>query len=61
MEMLEVLPPLAWNHAGFLVGEACDHHARTGEPRYQAFTKLGDVYRASSRPLTVREWLKVTA
>lgn len=60
-EMLEVLPPIVWNRAGFLVGEACDHHARTGEPRYQAFTKLGNAFRCSNRPITVREWRALTA
>lgn len=60
-EMLEVLPPIAWNHAGFLVGEPWDHHALTGRPRYQAVTKLGDSYKRSSRPLTVKEWKELTA
>jgi hypothetical protein len=59
LEMLNCLPPIAWCTKGFLVGEPWDHHAMTGQPRYQAFRKNFSGYYASSRPLTVSEWRAV--
>ena len=59
MEMLEVLPPELWLHGkngGFLVGEAYDHDAGTGEPRFQGFRKHGETYETGSRPMTRREF-----
>ena len=55
-EMLEVLPPAVYGSNGFLVGEAYDHDAMTGQPRYTAYRKRGDVYETASRPLTVAEY-----
>ena len=54
-DMLEVLPPI-YGPQGFLVSEACDHHALTGRPRYDAFISRGGKHYASSRPLTVAEF-----
>lgn len=58
--MLEVLPPLDWNGESFLVGEADDHCAATGAPRYRAFRKRGshffEIYETASRPLTRKEF-----
>jgi hypothetical protein len=53
-EMLNVLPPIYFP-GGFLVSEPCDHHARTGRPRYSAFRQEGGRYFASSRPMQVSE------
>ena len=63
-EMLEVLPPAFQSSRGFLVGEAMDHHAVTGRPRFSAFTERttkGDGwsetrYFEASRPMTVTEF-----
>ena len=62
-EMLGVLPPALYTEVGFLVGEPWDHHALTGQPRYQAFAALRGVkaYYVASRPMTKKEFLKVTA
>lgn len=57
-EMLEVLPPAVWENGGFMVGEAYDHDAGTGEPRFSAYRHRGDTYETSSRPLTIREFRK---
>ena len=54
--MLECLPPASWTDKGFLVGEPDDHHAITGQPRYQAFLKRGNDYLKSNRPLTKAEF-----
>jgi len=54
-EMLNVLPPAYMGHGFFLVGEPCDHHALTGEPRYQAYGEAMDKFIKSSRPMTIRE------
>lgn len=57
MEMLEVLPP-AWGIRGydaFLVGEAMDHDAGNGMPRYQGFRTWGRKRYEANRPLTVQE------
>lgn len=63
-EMLEVLPPAAHTKRGFLVGEAMDHHAVSGAPRFAAFirrTTQGDgwsetQFYESSRPMTWEEF-----
>lgn len=57
-EMLEVLPPAAWHHGGFLVGEPMDHDALTGKPRYQAFKEIDGKFYAASRAMTVIEFNK---
>jgi hypothetical protein len=53
-EMLEVLPPAYMAGGAFLVGEPWDHHARTGEPRFQAFRHT-DKYLVANRPVTRNE------
>jgi hypothetical protein len=57
-EMLEVLPPADYNRhfSAFLVGEPWDHHATTGQPRYQAFETRGGKCYASNRPMTRKEF-----
>lgn len=55
-ELLECLPPASWTGNGFLVGEPYDHHAITGQPRFQACIKRGKDYLASSRPMTKAEF-----
>lgn len=55
-DMLEVLPPAYMGNGGFLVGEPWDHHAGTGQPRYAAYRKRGEVYETASRPMTIREF-----
>lgn len=52
---LECLPPIAWKGGAFLVGEPSDHHAGTGQPRYQACKMQGEKFYASNRPLTRAE------
>jgi hypothetical protein len=54
--MLECLPPALWTGNGFLVGEPYDHHAITGQPRFQAFLKRGNDYLKSNRPITKAEF-----
>lgn len=59
-EMLCSLPPAAMGNQGFLVGEPYDHHATTGQPRFQAIRRMdGAVYR-SSRPMTRAEFTALT-
>ena len=59
-EMLNILPPIDWDGADFLVGESHDHMADTGEPTYQAYRQRGsEPYRhwlRSSRAITRREF-----
>ena len=57
-DMLEVLPPAAGvpGCGAFMVGEACDHHAGTGRPRFSAFKRVGEVFFEYSRPMTFREF-----
>jgi hypothetical protein len=55
-EMLEVLPPAFYGNQGFLVGEPWDHHATTGQPRYQAFRCVAGKYYVSSRAMTRAEF-----
>lgn len=60
-EMLEALPPAATvpGYAAFMVGEASDHHARTGQPRFAAFKCEGGKYWNFTRPMTFREFNQV--
>ena len=55
-EMYECLPPIHVAGRGFMVSEPWDHHALTGTPMYGAYRKRGEVYEASTRPMTVKEW-----
>ncbi len=55
-EMLEVLPPARMFAGAFLVGEAMDHHAGTGQPRYEAYLIKGGKYFFASRPLRASEF-----
>jgi hypothetical protein len=57
-EMLNVLPPADHNasYTAFIVGEAYDHDAGNGQPRYQAFHTKGERYFQSSRPMTRAEF-----
>ena len=61
--MFEVLYPAAMGHSddngkalAFLVGEASDHCARTGRPRFQAYKSEGGKRWAASRPMTTVEF-----
>jgi len=65
-EMLNVLPPAVMVRGGFLVGEAFDHDAGSGRPRYQGFRVRRDAdgnetYTQGSRPMTVAEFRKEVA
>jgi hypothetical protein len=60
-DMLEVLPPAAMMGGGFLVGEPVDHHATSGQPRFEAFIKQGEKYSVSSRPITRKEFTALFA
>jgi hypothetical protein len=56
-EMLEILPPAAWEGGAFLVGEPYDHSFATGRPRFQMYWQRGEyAYIASSRPVTYAEF-----
>lgn len=55
-EMLNVLPPAAHTNGGFLVGEACDHHAGNGCPRFSAFVEREGKFLTASRPITFKEF-----
>ena len=56
-EMLEVVPPALQNGGGFLVGEAMDHHALSGLPRFSAYAEMrGERYLVANRPLTRAEF-----
>ena len=55
-EMLEVLPPAAYNGKDFLVGEPCDHHAGSGQPRYEGYRNCGGKFWVSNRPMTRAEF-----
>lgn len=54
--MLECVPPAAMRGARFLVGEAYDHHALTGEARFHGYKQEGARYFETTRPITVREF-----
>lgn len=56
---LNCLPPRIWAGGAYLVGEPYDHHATTGEGRYQCYRKIGNIYLESSRPITVKEFQKI--
>ena len=56
---LEALPPIDRSNGKFLVGEPSDHHALTGQPRYQACREVDGKYYQSNRPLTRVELAKV--
>lgn len=60
LDMLGVLPPIGHFEnnvaGGFLVSEPADHHALTGQARYQAFKHEGSRYFFASRPLSRAEW-----
>lgn len=59
-EMLECLPPAYMGNHGFLVGEAWDHHATTGRPRYAAYRHgQNGSYWTASRPMTIQEFKAV--
>jgi len=55
-EALGCLPPAIMRSGAFCVGEPYDHHARTGEPRFQAYRRSGYFYNVSSRPMTIKEF-----
>jgi len=53
----ECLPPAAFGKSGaFLVGEPCDHHALTGQPRFTCYKKEGGKHYEASRPITRKEF-----
>lgn len=58
-EMLEVLPPAAQRKGAFLVGEALDHHAKSGHGRFDAFKQEGENFFAFSRPMTRAEFCAI--
>lgn len=57
-KMLCVLPPADGTPGfrAFLVGEAYDHDAGNGRPRFQAFRTRGGLYEVASRPMTRAEF-----
>jgi len=60
-EMLNVLPPAAWQGWAFLVGEPTDHHAKTGRARFACYVQKGDAFMVSSRPITRTEFAALFA
>lgn len=58
-EMLEVLPPAAWHGGGFMVGEAYDHCAATGKPRFQAFKRKDGKHFKANRPMSHAEFCQI--
>ena len=56
-EMLNVLPPAAWHGGAFLVGEATDHHAASGRPRFTCYRERGEEFAEYSRPMTHKEFV----
>jgi hypothetical protein len=60
-DMLGVLPPAAWQLGAFLVGEPYDHHAATGQPRFECFVSRRGQYCVSSRPITRAEFATVVS
>lgn len=60
-EMLEVLPPACMMGGCFLVGEPWDHHAITGQPRFQAYLKWGGKHWEGSRPMQRSEFVELIA
>jgi len=61
---LGVLPPLAWNSLGFLVGEPYDFRNCTisgeGRQTFTAHAKVSGKHYVASMPLTVAEWKAMT-
>ena len=62
-EMLEILPPALWIGGAFLVGEPVDHHATSGQPRFEAYWERGlssstRTYHVASRPMMRTELRK---
>lgn len=55
-DMMNVLPPAAMVNGAFLVGEASDHHAGTGRPRFAAFKQEAGNYFELSTPITLAEF-----
>ena len=55
-EQLGCLPPACFANGGFLVGEPADHHAVSGQPRFQAYRVRDGKYFASSRAMTIEEF-----
>lgn len=55
-DMLNVLPPAAWHNGAFLVGEAQDHHATTGRPRFTCCKREHGKYYVADRPMTHKEF-----
>jgi hypothetical protein len=53
---LNVLPPIAWERKGFLLGEPFDHSYKTGQPRFTAYLQKGGRCFSSVRAITVAEW-----
>jgi len=56
-EMLNVLPPAAWQGGAFLVGEASDHHAASGRPRFTCYRERGEEFAMYSRAMTHNEFV----
>lgn len=61
-DMLNILPPIAWNGWAFMVGEPEDHCAVTEHPRFRGYRMRGSkepyptIYEVASRPMTVAEF-----
>lgn len=55
IDMLEVLPPIAFDGRSFCVGEPSDHCFATGKPRYMGYRQVGEDFQVTSRPVTVAE------
>lgn len=60
-DWLECVPPAYMGNGGFLVGEASDHHAGTGRPRYQACRERDGKFYAFTVPLTVPQFKELKA
>ena len=54
-EALDIIPPIMFTGYGFMIGEVSDHHALTGQPRYQAYRQRHGQHYASSRAITRAE------
>jgi hypothetical protein len=59
-DMLGQLPPEAYGHGGFLVGEPCTHRTcrvtGTVRPTFSPFIRIGEVAYEGTRSLTVPEF-----
>lgn len=60
-EMLNCLPPADYSKSftAFLVGEAWDHHAGTGRPRYAAYEIRDGRYWEANRPMMRSEFRRI--